>query len=153
MTGSRFYRLAICALLAGGLAVGEVLAGSIPVLIASISLVTATRQDSQTVQEFLKEYESTLASGRVEEIVRLYRGKRDGHEGVLHDYFQNVVEDLEVHLEQVNIVVDEDEATVSFKRTDRFTDRKTGDAVRKSVKVERTLGREGRSWKIVLAPR
>ncbi len=128
----------------------EVVAGAISVVIGSIAHVQASTEDSQSVQGFLKEYESTLASGRVEYIVQLYQGGRSDKAGVLRDYFENVIQDLEVRLDDVDIRVEDDSATVSFKRTDSFTDRATGDPIRKSVKLERKLVREARSWQIAL---
>lgn len=140
--------LGTCIALAGG---AMVRAGQIPVLIASLGVVTATPADSQSVQDFLKSYESTLASGRVESIAKLYAGSDARQQAVLDDYFKNVISDLVVRLDDVSIDVQGDRAMVAFDRTDSFIDRKSGNKVEKKVEVERTLQRQGGSWRIELA--
>jgi hypothetical protein len=136
---------------ATGVLVRAALALEVPVVIASIASVSATPQDSESVQAFLKTYESTLASGRAPEIVKLYVDPNHGREAVLDDYFATVIKDLVVRLDDVSITVNGDQAAVAFKRTDSFVDRKTDNRIEKSVTLDRQLQRAGSSWKIALA--
>ena len=136
-------------LVCGGLS--PAVAGPIRVVIGSVSLLRGSVDDSVSIQKFLKDYEATLASGRVDHIVQLYRGGSDDKAKVLRNYFANVIADLEVHLNDIEIDVDGDRALVAFARSDHFTDRESGDAVRKSVALERHLVRDAGVWKIDLA--
>ena len=123
----------------------------VPVVIASIASVSASPQDSESVQAFLTTYESTLASGRVNEIVKLYVDENHGRQAALDDYFSTVIKDLVVRLDDVSITVNGDQAAVGFKRTDSFVDRKSESKVEKSVVLDRQLQRAGSTWKIALA--
>ena len=152
MTMHSLQRTVTAALLAGSIALAHQSASAapVPVVIASLGAVSATPQDSESVQAFLKSYESTLASGRVQEIVKLYVEENHGREAQLNDYFTNVISDLVVRLDDVDITVKGDTATVSFKRTDSFVDRKSRNKVEKSVELDRSLQRDGAGWRIAL---
>jgi hypothetical protein len=152
MTRSTVHRIAAIAIVGAVIALAPPVVSSfqVPVVIGSIASVAATPDDSASVQGFLKSYESTLASGRVEEIVKLYVDGDHGRKAELDDYFTTAIKDLVVRLDDVAIEVRGDRAEVSFKRTDSFVDRKSGNKVEKSVLLDRQLQRSGQGWQIAL---
>lgn len=125
-------------------------AAEIPVIIASIAAVSATPDDATSVLAFLRTYESTLASGRIDRIVGLYEGFDSKRTGELQRYFDDVVRGLVVRLEEVEVEVDGDRALVAFDRTDTFEDRASGNRVEKSISLERRLERAGGTWRMAL---
>jgi hypothetical protein len=122
----------------------------VQIVVASVTATEAQAGDKESVVEFLKRYESTLASGRIERIVSLYANFDPNRRAELDDYFQRVISDLQVRLDHVRINVDGDQARVKFARTDSFNDRETGRHVEKAVAVARRLERQGRGWRMVL---
>jgi len=122
----------------------------VPVTIGSVCATDATAADQNSVLDFLRQYESTLASGRVERIVGLYADFDPARRGELEEYFQSVVTGLEIRLNDVWVSVDGDRARVKFERTDAFTDRETGNRVEKAVSIARSLERSGPGWQMVL---
>ena len=112
--------------------------------------MTAKPTDRDSVLSFLKTYESTLATGRVERIVSLYANFNPARRPELDEYFRQIVSDLVVRLDGIRIAVDGDHAEVGFDRTDSFTDRETGRPVQKGVSLNRHLERDGQTWRLVL---
>ncbi len=146
----------ICRTVAGALvvqfavAVSGAVAGDVPVAICGIVEVLAEPRDEESVLDFVRSYEATLASGRAERIAALYADLPESRRGFLEHYFAAVVSNLGIRLDEVRIAVDGDGAQVSFDRTDSFTDRQSGHPVEKSVRIARRLQRRGEGWRIVL---
>lgn len=122
----------------------------VPVVIGNILQLQASPADKTSVFDYLRNYESTLASGRVDDIVGLYAEFDSSRKADLQDYYQSVVADLVVRLDDVQLTVTGDRADVSFSRTDSFTDRKTGKDYLKTLSIDRRLKRDGSSWRMVL---
>jgi len=123
---------------------------AVPVTICGVVLADAEPSDERSILEFLRGYESTLASGRVERIASLYANFDGARRAQVTQYFTQVVSDFNVRLQSIRVVVRGDAAEVSFDRTDSFTDRETRTPVEKSVQIDRRLERVGASWRMVL---
>ena len=123
---------------------------SVEVIITGIASVHATADDQETVLDFIRRYESSLASGRVDRIAELYAKFDDSRRGAVQDYFSQVISDLEIHLSGVTIDVEGDTARVGFDRSDLFTDRASGSRLAKSVALARHLERHDNQWRMVL---
>ena len=65
----------------------------------------------------------------------------------LHRYFQSAVH-LKVQFSKLDIVVEGDEALVTFTRSDDFLDSETGTPVHLEVRVSNVLARQDSGWKI-----
>ena len=115
----------------------------VPVIIGSIAVTAANPADTESVLRFLQRYESTLASGRVERIVDLYEDFDTSRRAELQSYFDNVIADLVVRLDDIHVDVDGDLATVKFDRTDMFKDRSSGKGIEKGVALDAPPGAPG----------
>ena len=122
----------------------------IPVTIGNVTSAVASPDDKTSILTFLREYESTLASGRVEQIVALYGDFDQARQADLQRYFDELIRDLSVRLDDIHIDVAGDMAKISFDRNDRFQDRQTGRQVEKSIRLARKLERDGLGWRMFL---
>lgn len=56
--------------------------------------------------------------------------------------------DIHVQFSDVDVVVEQDQAFVTFTRTDEFTDTRTGRDVRMDIRANSVLQRIGGAWRV-----
>jgi hypothetical protein len=122
----------------------------VTVVVGNVTAVKASPTDTTTVVDFLRTYEATLATGRVDDITSLYADFDSARRAELQRHFDEVISNLVVRLDDVRIAVEGTRAEVAFRRTDAFTDRESGRHVEKGVSLTRQLSRDGSGWRLIL---
>lgn len=102
----------------------------------------------EAVFVFLQEYFSALAKGEVEKLAAYHPSLTPEQLGILRDYFAHTIRDLHIRLQDVQVQVVANTATVAFSRTDRFIDRPTSRPVEKSIQLSTTLVQGGSGWRL-----
>jgi class 3 adenylate cyclase/ketosteroid isomerase-like protein/TolB-like protein len=103
--------------------------------------------DRSEILAVLERYRQAVQARELQALVGLYTEFTPEQEAAQQRYFENV-RDLRVAIEKVDIAVVGDEAVVSYTRTDDFADVRTGRPMHVSVRLTKTLRREGGAWKL-----
>lgn len=96
---------------------------------------------------FLREYFAALAQGEVEKLIKYHPTLSSEQVGALRDYFTHTIRDLQIRLDQVQVKVAADTASVAFSRTDTFVDRPTGRRIEKSIQLSTLLVQSAQGWR------
>lgn len=99
-----------------------------------------------SVESFLEEYRRAHEEKNVEALAALYVSFSDRQREAIRAYLRNA-SNLSVEFADLTIQPGTNDATVSYTRRDRFTD-KSGKSQRLEVQVTKTLVREDGRWKI-----
>jgi len=108
----------------------------------------AETANQKAVLMFLREYFSALAQGEVEKLTKYHPTLSPEQIDVLRDYFAHTIRDLQIRLDQVQVNVAADTASVAFSRTDTFVDRPTGRRVEKSIQLSTMLVQGAQGWRL-----
>ncbi len=103
--------------------------------------------DEAAIEALFARYRDALASEDLAAVHALYVALPDAVRDALQKYFENA-EGLRVEFSRMDIVVEGDEALVTFTRTDDFTDAASGVPVHLEVRVSNVVVRHDGSWKI-----
>lgn len=103
--------------------------------------------DRSEILAVLERYRQAMQAREPQALVAVYTEFTPEQEAAQQRYFENV-RDLRVAIENVDIAVVGDEAVVSYTRTDDFADVRTGRPMHVSVRLTKTLRREGGAWKL-----
>jgi ketosteroid isomerase-like protein/TolB-like protein len=103
--------------------------------------------DEERIRTLLERYRQAMQSGQVEALTSLYTELNADQRQAQERYFASV-RDLEVGIAEIDIAVVGDEAVVSYTRTDRFVDRRTGRQMEIAVRLTKTLLRHEGEWKL-----
>ena len=117
-----------------------------------VTIIPAFPQEAHqqaAVLSFLHEYFSVLAQGDVTKLALYHPGLTPEQREALSDYFAHTVRDLHISLQDVQVRITANIATVSFNRTDRFVDRLTSRPVEKSIRLLTTLVQDASGWRPV----
>ena len=102
----------------------------------------------KAVLMFLREYFSALAQGEVEKLMKYHPTLSPEQVGVLRDYFAHTIRDLQIRLDQVQVKLAANTASVAFSRTDTFIDRPTGRRIEKSIQLSTMLVQSAQGWRL-----
>jgi hypothetical protein len=114
---------------------------------AGTAWAQAASEDDAAIRELLRRYAAALESKRPEALAALQVAMEEDQRASLARYFE-ITTDLRVTVENVDVLVEGDDAVVSFTREDRFTDAPSGRAMHLSVRVSGRLVRRAGEWKI-----
>ena len=106
--------------------------------------------EENAILGLLERYREATEAGDVEALAAVYDAYDDDFREAQKRYF-TMVEDLQIQIDHVEMAVIGDEAVVSYTRSDEFVDSKTGRPVAVTVRLTKTLVRQGGEWRLVAA--
>ena len=104
------------------------------------------------IRALLAEYASALQAKNLDRLATLQSDLNDTQRAKLESYFATAG-GLQVHLSDIDVLVEGDDAVATFTREDVFTDAGTGRATRLEVRTSSTLAKREGTWKIVKSRR
>jgi adenylate cyclase len=107
----------------------------------------ASEVDEAAIRALLERYRVALESEDMAMVESLHIALPSPMRDALHRYFQSAAH-LKVQFSKLDIVVEGDEALVTFTRSDDFLDAETGTPVHLEVRVSNVLARQDSGWKI-----
>jgi hypothetical protein len=107
----------------------------------------APDQEEVAIRDLLRRYALALESKEPDALAALQVEMDDAQRASLARYFA-VATDLHVQIRDVDVLVEGDDAVVTFTREDSFTDAPSGRAMRLVVRVSGRLVKQAGAWKI-----
>ncbi|HXJ35667.1 MAG TPA: CHAT domain-containing protein [Candidatus Eisenbacteria bacterium] len=104
-------------------------------------------QDEVAIRELLRRYAAALEAKQVDALAQLQTDMSDAQRASLARYFA-VAQDLHVQVRDVDVLVEGDDAVVTFTREDTFTDAPSGRPMRLEVRITGRLLKQAGGWKI-----
>ncbi|MCW5890852.1 MAG: CHAT domain-containing protein [bacterium] len=112
-----------------------------------VAFAQAPDDDESAIRTLLGRYAEALQAKSVERLAALQLTMSDAQRASLDRYFANAG-DLAVRIDDVDVLVEGDEALATFTRLDAFTDGGTGRTMRLEVRITGTLVKNAGAWKI-----
>lgn len=112
-----------------------------------VAFAQSPDDDESAIRTLLGRYADALQAKSVDRLAGLQMTMSDAQRASLERYFANAG-DLAVRIEDVDVLVEGDEALATFTRLDAFTDAGTGRAMRLEVRITGTLVKDHGAWKI-----
>lgn len=114
---------------------------------AGVAFAQSPDDDESAIRTLLERYGDALQAKSVDRLAGLQMSMSAAQRASLERYFANAG-DLAVRIEDVDILVEGDEALATFTRLDAFKDAGTGRAMKLEVRITGTLVKEHGAWKI-----
>jgi CHAT domain-containing protein len=107
--------------------------------------------EESAIRSLLQEYRSALEAKSVDRLAQMQVEMQEIQRQALGRYFHNV-KDLKVQIRDIDLLVEGDEALVTFTREDVFTDAPSGRPMRLEVRTEQRLVKVDGGWRILGSP-
>jgi hypothetical protein len=113
----------------------------------TLAYAEAADQDEVAIRDLLRRYALALESKQPDALAALQVEMDDAQRASLGRYFA-IATDLHVQVSDIDVLVEGDDAVVTFTREDTFTDAPSGRTMHLEVRVSGRLVKQAGAWKI-----